>query len=66
MQFKELMGNVTQKELAKKLGSTQQLISRWASGKGVPKTTDLPRIANALNVSVEQVLECFTAEKKAK
>ena len=66
MRFKKLMGNVTQKELAQKLGSTQQLISRWASGKGVPKTTDLPRIAKALNVTVEQVLECFTAEKKAK
>lgn len=62
MQFKELMGNVTQRELAMKLGATQQLISRWVSGKGVPKTTDLPRIAKALNVPVERVLECFTSE----
>ena len=58
MLFKELMGNTTQNELADKL------ISRWASGKGVPKTKDLPRIAKALNVSVEQVLECFTSETK--
>ena len=64
MQFKELMGNITQRELAEKLGTTQQLISRWVSGKGVPKTTDLPRIAKALKVPVEQVLECFTKEAK--
>ena len=62
MQFKELMGNVTQRELANKLGTTQQSISRWASGKGVPKTTDLPKIAKALNVPVERVVECFTSE----
>ena len=64
MQFKELMGNVTQRELANKLGATQQLVSRWASGKGVPKTTDLPSIASALNVPVERALECFTSETK--
>ncbi len=62
MSFKELMGEITQKELANGLGITQQSISRWVSGKGCPKTTDLPKIAKVLNVPVEQVLACFTED----
>lgn len=31
----------------------------WETGLSAPKITDLPKIAAALNVPVEQVLECF-------
>lgn len=66
MSFRDLRkkAEVTQTEIAKYLGITQGSISMWETGKSVPKTTDIPKIAAALKVPVEQVLECFTAETK--
>lgn len=64
MEFKQLRksAGVTQMFLAKKLGITQSALAMWETGKSRPKTTDLPKIANVLNVPVERVLECFTSE----
>ena len=55
---------ITQAEMAKNLGITQGSVSMWETGKSNPRMSDLPKIAAALNVPVEQVLECFTAEYK--
>lgn len=49
----------TQTELAKKLGVSQGALSMWETGISSPKITDLPKIAEALNVPVETILECF-------
>lgn len=49
----------TQTQLAKKLGVTQALISKWVNGEGVPRTTMLPKIAEALGVSIEEIVNCF-------
>lgn len=49
----------TQTALAKELGISQGALSMWETGLSAPKITDLPKIAAALNVPVEQVLECF-------
>lgn len=51
-----------QKEFAKAIGQKTSTVSMWETGKSRPKTTDLPKIANVLNVPVERVLECFTSE----
>ena len=37
----------------------------WETGRSVPKTTDLPKIAKVLNVPVEQVLACFTKDDES-
>ena len=59
--FKKLLANcgITQEELAEKLNVTQALISKWVTGKGVPRTQMLPNIATALNVDVTVVVDCF-------
>ena len=49
----------TQTGLAKKVGVSQGALSMWETGCSSPKITDLPKIAEALNVPVETVLECF-------
>lgn len=49
----------TQKELANRLGVSQGALSMWETGISSPKITDLPKIAEALQVPVETVLECF-------
>ena len=61
MQIREVrkLSGVSQIQVAQKLGISQGAVAMWETGKRIPKTTDLPKIAEALNVSVETILECF-------
>ncbi|MBQ9728182.1 MAG: helix-turn-helix transcriptional regulator [Clostridia bacterium] len=63
--FKKLLANceVKQEMLAKQLNVTQALVSKWVTGKGVPKVTMVADIAAALDVSIETVVACFTRKK---
>ena len=57
--------NITQAELAKTLGLKQSSVAMWETGKSVPKTTDLPKLAKVLNVSVEEIINCFKIKRAA-
>ena len=48
--------NVTQLQLADKLGVSDKTISKWETGKGYPDITLLDPIANALSVSVAELI----------
>lgn len=48
--------NLTQKELADKIGVTDKAISKWERGKGLPDITLLEPLAKALDVSVAELL----------
>lgn len=48
--------NLTQKELADRLGVTDKAVSRWETGKGYPDIGLLPALAEALNCSVNELL----------
>ena len=50
----------TQEKLSKRLKVSQSLISQWVRGICEPRIEQLPELAAALGVSVEQVIECFT------
>lgn len=58
--------NLTQKQLAEKLGVTDKAISRWETGKGIPDVSLLIPLSNALDVSVHEILlgEKIEEEKK--
>lgn len=58
--------NLTQKQLAEKLGVTDKAISRWETGKGIPDVSLLIPLSNALEVSVHEILlgEKIEEEKK--
>ena len=45
----------TQEELGQKLGVTNQAVSKWESGTSMPDVMMLPRIANALDVTLEDL-----------
>lgn len=47
---------ITQAELAKMLGVSQSAISQWEAGKRYPKATLLPRIADTLGCTVDELL----------
>ena len=47
---------LTQEQLAALLGTTKATVSRWESGKRVPKTRDLPRIAELTGIHPEELI----------
>lgn len=52
--------NMTQKDLAEKIGCTDKAISRWETGKGMPDSSFLVPLADMLGVTVNELL---TGEK---
>ncbi len=48
--------NLTQKDLAEKLGCTDKAVSRWETGLGLPDVGMLLDLSQALNVSVNEIL----------
>lgn len=55
---------LTQIELCEKLNVSRATVAMWETGKSVPKTTDLPKLAKVLNVSVEEIINCFTEKQR--
>ena len=49
--------DITQLELAKQLGIKQQVVSNWESGRSDPRARDLPRIAEALHCTIDELYE---------
>ena len=49
--------NLTQTELAEKLGVTNKAISRWETGRGYPDIEMLPELAKVLDISVQELLD---------
>ena len=56
--LKELLekNNMSQRELAEKIGITEVTISRYISAQRVPKATEILKIADALNCSCDYLL----------
>ncbi len=48
--------NITQEQLAEKLGVTRQAVSRWESDMAFPETDKLVRMAELLEVSCDYLL----------
>ena len=56
--------NLTQKELALKLGVTNKAISKWENGNAKPTTDTLKNLSILFNISIEKLLQ--TKEKGEK
>ena len=63
--FKKLMKEkgVTQCVLAQKLGVHQTLISQWCHGKSKPSIYQVPKIAETMGVTSDEVIRCFSKKK---
>lgn len=59
--FKKLLKehNVTQAELAKKLGVHQTLISLWCCGKVTPSIRWVCALSEFFKMPVEDIIKCF-------
>ena len=59
--------NITQEDLAEILGVSRQAISKWESDNGYPETEKLLIISEALNISIDSLLNSsYTLEVKQK
>lgn len=56
--------NLTQDELAKKLGVTYQAVSKWENGKSIPDIAILKTISELFNVNIDELLEGSVKDKK--
>ena len=55
---------MTQLELAQKMGVTDKAVSKWERHLSLPDVSSLPRLAEVLDVSVEELLQAKTARSE--
>ena len=48
--------DMTQNELAEKIGVTDKAVSRWETGRGFPDISLLPSISEVLGVSISEIV----------
>ena len=48
--------NLTQKELAERLGISDRTISKWESGRGIPDASNMLDLCNELGINVNELL----------
>ncbi len=58
------MLRVTQKELAERLSTHQSMIARWEKAQIFPREDTVQRIAEALGISLDELLNVRIAEPK--
>lgn len=63
LQFRRKERNLTQSELAEKIHVTDKAISRWERGVGFPDIKLLEPLAEALELSLTELLKCEVMEK---
>ena len=59
-----MKANLTQENLANKLGVTNKAISKWENGKAKPTTNMLKKISVLFNVPIEKLLQIKDTEEK--
>jgi transcriptional regulator with XRE-family HTH domain len=57
---------LTQKELADRVGVAYQTIQTWEAGTAQPRLRHIPKLAEALGVEAEQLLDMLTAAAAGK
>ena len=53
---------MTQKDLAEKLNVTDKAVSKWERGIACPDTASIPKLAEILGISVEELMTAKPAE----
>lgn len=53
---------LTQKELAEKLNITDKAVSKWERGIACPDTATIPKLAQTLGISIEELMTAKPAE----
>lgn len=59
-----LDNNLTQKDLADKLGVTYQAVSKWENGKNIPDLSIIKKICDEYNIDIDELLNGVKKERK--
>ena len=59
-----LITNLSQTELAVKLGVSQPLVSKWFSGKVIPRVETFKKISLATDTPVKELIDYIYAKNK--
>ena len=59
-----LITELTQTELAEKLGVSQPLVSKWFSGRVIPRPETFKKIAKATGTPLYELIEYIYAKNK--
>ena len=54
---------MTQLELAEKMGVTDKAVSKWERNLSCPDVSSLPKLAEALGISVDELMQVKTGSK---
>jgi len=57
---------LTQEELSKIIGVTQQAVAKWEAGKAMPDTSLIPTLANLFNIPISRLFGLEEAEPELK
>ena len=57
--------NMTQLDLAQKMGVTDKAVSKWERDLAFPDVSTLPKLAEVLGVSVDELIQCKKNQEKA-
>ena len=64
MKTLRLEKNMTQKMVAEQLGITEQAVSKWERGLGLPDVASLPQLADVLGIHLEAMLSGDVAQQE--
>lgn len=56
--------NLTQVEVAEKMNINQTTISKWEKNKAIPSLETMKKLAETLQVDVNEILNCFIEKTK--
>jgi len=59
-----LITELTQTELAEKLGVSQPLVSKWFSGKVIPRPETFKKISIATNTPIKELIDYIYGKNK--
>lgn len=48
--------NLTQEQVARAIGLSQQAIAKWETGESLPRADMLPKLAKILNCTIDELL----------
>lgn len=54
---------ITQNQLAKRIGKSQQLVSKWCCGQCEPQISDIIQLSAVLHVSISELLRYFNQKE---
>ena len=61
-----MIRGLSQQQLAKRIGATQPQVSDWMTGKKTPNSSNLTKLAEAMDMAEEDLARLLTIRRKSR